>query len=144
MSSHSRLHGSNSYRVPWNYDEEACDVLCYFVNLKKRLMPYLMELAKEAHEKGVPVLRPMHMEFAEDPACAYLDQQYMLGDRILVSPVFSEDGRQKFYLPEGRWVHLLSKEKAEGGKWHEGTYDYFSLPLYVREGDPLLEVTEGL
>ncbi len=144
LSSHSRLHGSSSYRVPWNYDEEACDVLRYFVNLKKRLMPYLMELAKEAHEKGVPVLRPMHMEFAEDPACAYLDQQYMLGDRILVSPVFSEDGRQKFYLPEGRWVHLLSKEKAEGGKWHEGTYDYFSLPLYVREGDPLLEVTEGL
>ena len=137
LSSHSRLHGSNSYRVPWNYDEEACDVLRFFVNLKMKLMPYLMEKAEEAHEKGIPVLRPMHMEFPDDPACAYLDQQYMLGDRILVSPVFSEDGKQRFYLPEGKWVHLLDGTMAEGGKWMEGTYDYFSLPLYVREGDPL-------
>ena len=54
-----------------------------------------------------------------------------------VSPVFSEDGKQRFYLPEGKWVHLLDGTMAEGGKWMEGTYDYFSLPLYVREGDPL-------
>ena len=140
LSSHSRLHGSSSYRVPWNYDDEASDVLRFFVNLKQKLMPYILELAKCAHEKGIPVLRPMHMEFPDDPACAYLDQQYMLGSRILVSPVFSEDGRQRFYLPEGKWVHLLSREPAEGGRWMEGRYDYFSLPLYVREGDPLLEM----
>ena len=140
LSSHSRLHGSSSYRVPWNYDDEASDVLRFFVNLKQKLMPYILELAKCAHEKGIPVLRPMHMEFPDDPACAYLDQQYMLGSRILVSPVFSEDGRQRFYLPEGKWVHLLSREPAEGGRWMEGRYDYFSLPLYVREGDPLLDL----
>ena len=140
LSSHSRLHGSSSYRVPWNYDDEASDVLRFFVNLKQKLMPYILELAKCAHEKGIPVLRPMHMEFPDDPACAYLDQQYMLGSRILVSPVFSEDGRQRFYLPEGNWVHLISREPAQGGRWMEGRYDYFSLPLYVREGDPLLEM----
>jgi alpha-D-xyloside xylohydrolase len=126
--------------VPWNYDDEASDVLRFFVNLKQKLMPYILELAKCAHEKGIPVLRPMHMEFPDDPACAYLDQQYMLGSRILVSPVFSEDGRQRFYLPEGNWVHLISREPAQGGRWMEGRYDYFSLPLYVREGDPLLEM----
>ena len=109
LSSHSRLHGSSSYRVPWNYDDEASDVLRFFVNLKQKLMPYILELAKCAHEKGIPVLRPMHMEFPDDPACAYLDQQYMLGSRILVSPVFSEDGRQRFYLPEGNWA-IFRKE----------------------------------
>ena len=107
-------------------------------------MPYLWAQANKTHQEGVPMMRSMVVAFTGDTACKYIDQQYMLGDRILVSPVFSEDGRQKFYLPEGSWVHLLSKEKAEGGKWHEGTYDYFSLPLYVREGDPLLEVTEEL
>ena len=138
LSSHSRLHGSGSYRVPWHYDEEACDVLRFFVNLKAALMPYLKETAEEAHRTGVPIMRPMHLEFPDDPACEYLDRQYMLGSRILVSPVFSPDGRQGFYLPKGRWQHLLTGEVAEGGTFMEGTYDYFSLPLYVREGDPLL------
>ena len=140
LSSHSRLHGSGSYRVPWHYDEEACDVLRYFVRLKERLMPYLWELANEAHDRGLPVMRPMHMVFPEDPTCEWLDLQYMLGDRLLVAPVFSPDGMARYYLPEGKWVHLLSKERIEGGRWHEGRFDYFSLPLYVREGDPLLKL----
>ena len=89
------------------------------------------------------MMRPMHMEFPGDPACEFLDRQYMLGSRILVAPVFSPDGRQRFYLPEGSWQHLLSGEKAAGGRWLEGTYDYFSLPLYVREGDPLLDVVSA-
>ncbi len=141
LSSHSRLHGSSSYRVPWNYDEEACDVLRFFTKLKESLMPYIWELSQEACDTGIPVLRPMHMVFPGDPNCAYLEQQYMLGDRLLVSPVFSEDGVQKFYLPEGKWIHLLTKEPAQGGRWHEGRYDYFSLPLYVREGDELCGIT---
>ena len=141
LSSHSRLHGSGFYRVPWNYDEEACDVLRFFTKLKAGLKPYLWDLAQEAHKTGIPVLRPMHMVFPEDRNCAYLDQQYMLGDRLLVAPVFSANGRQKYYLPEGRWVHLLTRENREGGKWYEETYDFFGLPLYVREGDELLKMT---
>ena len=142
LSSHSRLHGSGSYRVPWNYDEEACQVLKFFTELKGKLMPYLSSLALEAHRKGIPVMRPMHMEFPGDPACGYLDQQYMLGDRLLVAPVFSPDGWQQFYLPEGTWVHLLTGQKREGGRWHREQYDYFSLPLYLREGDPLAELVK--
>ncbi len=144
LSSHSRLHGSSSYRVPWRYDEEACDVLRFFVNLKKKLMPYILEKAQQAHTCGTPIMRPMHMEFPEDPACDYLDQQYMLGDRILVAPVFSEDGKCTYYLPaltgDEKWVHLLSKEARDGGRWHKGQFDYFSLPLFVREKDPLLDL----
>ena len=143
LSSHSRLHGSGSYRVPWKYDEEACEVLRFFVELKNKLMPYLRSLSTEAYARGIPLMRPMHLEFPEDPACGYLDQQYMLGDRLLVAPVFSPDGWQRFYLPEGDWVHLLSGQKLSGGRWHREQYDYFSLPLYVREGDSLLELAGG-
>ena len=143
LSSHSRLHGSGSYRVPWKYDEEACEVLRFFVELKSKLMPYLRSLSAEAYERGIPLMRPMHLEFPEDPACGYLDQQYMLGDRLLVAPVFSPDGWQRFYLPEWDWVHLLSGQKLSGGRWHREQYDYFSLPLYVREGDSLLELAGG-
>ena len=91
LSSHSRLHGSSSYRVPWHYDEEAVTVLSKFTKLKCSLMPYLFRAAIQAHEQGIPMLRAMMLEFPNDPACDYLDLQYMLGDSLLVAPVFSHD-----------------------------------------------------
>ena len=72
LSSHSRLHGSGSYRIPWAYDEEACDVLRLFTKLKCRLMPYLWQVALEAHRDGIPMMRAMFLEFPEDPACETL------------------------------------------------------------------------
>lgn len=133
LSSHSRLHGSSSYRVPWLFDEEACEVLRKFVKLKCRLMPYLYRQAVEAHENGIPVLRPMFMEFPEDRACEVLDRQYMLGESLLVAPVFKESGDVEYYLPDGKWVNLLSEKVVEGGSWKKETFDYFGLPVLVRE-----------
>lgn len=133
LSSHSRLHGSSSYRVPWAYDEEAVDVTRFFTKLKCRLMPYLYDHAVQASEQGVPLMRAMFLEFPEDPACEQLDRQYMLGQSILVAPVFSEKGEVRYFLPEGTWTHLLSGETVEGGKWFKETHDFFSLPLFVRQ-----------
>jgi alpha-D-xyloside xylohydrolase len=133
LSSHSRLHGSSSYRVPWLFDEEACDVLRKFVKLKCRLMPYFYRQAATAHENGIPVMRPMFMEFPEDRACEVLDRQYMLGDSLLVAPVFKESGEVEYYLPDGKWVNLLSEKVIEGGSWKKETFDYYGLPVLVRE-----------
>ncbi|MBQ6529032.1 MAG: alpha-xylosidase, partial [Clostridia bacterium] len=134
LSSHSRLHGSSSYRVPWLFDEESVDVVRTFSRLKNRLMPYLYEAAFMAHEHGTPMMRPMMMEFPDDPACDTLDRQYMLGSSILVAPVFRKDGNVSYYLPEGKWTHLLDNRTVSGGKWITETYDFMSLPLFVREG----------
>ncbi|EFU38399.1 alpha-xylosidase YicI [Paenibacillus vortex V453] len=132
LSSHSRLHGSSSYRVPWSYDEEAVDVTRFFTKLKSRLMPYLFHTAVQASEQGVPSMRAMFLEFPEDPAVEMLDRQYMLGDSLLVAPVFSEKGDVKYYLPQGRWTHLLTGDTVEGGSWRKETYDFLGLPLFVR------------
>jgi alpha-D-xyloside xylohydrolase len=137
MSSHSRLHGSSSYRVPWNYDEEACDVLRLFTKLKCRLMPYLFSKAVEAHERGIPVMRAMILEFPGDPASDTLERQYMLGDSLLVAPVLSESGVVDFFLPEGSWTHLLTGEVRQGGRWHRGTYGFLEMPIFVRPGSIL-------
>ncbi|WP_373238355.1 alpha-xylosidase [Hungatella hathewayi] len=134
LSSHSRLHGSSSYRVPWLFDDEACDVLRKFVKLKCALMPYLYRQAVKAHEEGIPMMRPMFVEFPEDRACEPLDKQYMLGDSLLVAPVFKESGEVEYYLPEGVWVNLLTGTTVKGGRWQKETHDYFSLPLMVRPG----------
>ncbi|OMF98463.1 alpha-xylosidase [Paenibacillus sp. FSL R7-0337] len=132
LSTHSRLHGNHSYRVPWIFDEEAVEVMRFFTNWKCKLMPYLYRAAIETSVFGVPLLRPMILEFMEDPACNYLDQQYMLGDNLLIAPIMREDGKVKFYLPYGNWTHLFTGEKIAGGRWVEQEYDYMGLPLYVR------------
>ena len=137
FSSHSRLHGSTSYRVPWLFDEEACDVARFFVNLKCRMMPYLYRMAVYSHETGIPMMRPMILEFPQEMGVKDLDMQYMLGDSILVAPIFREDSVGEFYLPEGTWTHLLSGERREGGRWYTKVYDYFSLPVFVRENTVL-------
>ncbi|CAM5263012.1 Alpha-xylosidase OS=Streptomyces glaucescens OX=1907 GN=SGLAU_03435 PE=3 SV=1 [Streptomyces glaucescens] len=134
LSSHSRLHGSSSYRVPWEFGEEAVDVARRFTLLKHRLMPYLYGAAVAAHRTGVPVMRPMVLEFPHDPACRPLDRQYMLGPDLLVAPVFTEDGEVEVYLPEGTWTHLLTGERVTGPAWRTERHGYDSLPLYVREG----------
>ncbi len=132
LSSHSRLHGNSSYRVPWLFDEEAVDVLRFFTKLKCSLMPYLFATAREASQKGIPIMRAMLLEFPEDPACLYLDRQYMLGDSLLVAPIFNPDGYVDYYLPEGTWIHFISGKKVEGGRWLREQHDYMSLPFMAR------------
>lgn len=133
LCSHSRLHGSSSYRVPWLFDEEACEVLKKFVNLKCRLMPYLYQQAVLSHTRGIPMHRPMFIEYPADRACDTLDKQYMFGDSLLVAPIFKESGEVDYYLPLGKWINLITGEKAEGGSWRKEKHDYFSLPLMVKE-----------
>ncbi|MCK2022447.1 alpha-xylosidase [Microbacterium sp. 22179] len=137
LGSHSRFHGSSSYRVPWAFDDEAVEVTRRFTHLKMRLMPYLYAQGLDAAATGVPLMRPMVLEFPDDPATAYLDRQYMLGSDLLVAPVFTEDGEVEFYLPAGEWTSLLTGETVTGGGWRRERHGFDSLPLYVRPGTVL-------
>lgn len=133
LSTHSRLHGSSSYRVPWLFDEEAVEVVRYFTELKCSLMPYIYTTAYVTSQRGIPAMRAMVLEFPDDPACDSLDRQYMLGDTILVAPILKPDSTVDYYLPKGKWTHLLSNRVVEGGSWQSETHDYFSMPIMVRE-----------
>ena len=137
LSSHSRLHGNESVRVPWAFDEEAVDVTRKFAKLKQALMPYLMRTAKEVADTGVPMMRPMFLEFPDDRNCYTIDQQYMLGPDLLVAPVFNAEGNVEFYLPKGNWINYFTKQIVEGGRWVTEHHGFESLPLYVREGSNL-------
>jgi alpha-D-xyloside xylohydrolase len=134
LSSHSRLHGSSSYRVPWLFDEESVDVLRHFTHLKLKLMPYLYEAARTAHAEGVPVMRAMVLEFPDDPGCAHLERQYMLGPDLMVAPVFNDEGDVSYYVPEGTWTHFVTGETVTGPRWVREKHDFSSVPLLVRPG----------
>ena len=138
LSSHSRLHGNSSYRVPWQYQEDpgvketASVVLGFFTRQKCRLMPYLFDAAVTAHETGAPMMRSMPLMFPGDPACDTLDRQYMLGDNLLVAPVLSADGVVDYYLPAGRWTNFITGQVVEGGRWLREQHGYLTLPLLAR------------
>lgn len=132
MSTHSRLHGSSSYRVPWSFDEESCDVLRFYTKLKGKLMPYLWSQAIKTHEVGVPMMRSMVIAFSNDPACKYLDAQYMLGDNLLIAPVMNEEGIAEFYVPEGTWYDIITNDVYEGGRYYTRTCNYFEMPILAR------------
>lgn len=142
LSSHSRYHGSTAYKVPWLYGDEAVDVAREFTELKLRLKPYLKKMAVETHETGVPMMRAMVLEFPDDPTCEDIDTQYMLGDDLLVAPVFREDGVARFYVPDDgtgqAWTNIITGTAYEPGKWYTERYDYHTLPVLARPGtDPL-------
>ncbi|MGW7545432.1 alpha-xylosidase [Streptomyces sp. NPDC054770] len=134
LSSHSRLHGSSSYRVPWLFDEESVDVLRHFTRLKLSLMPYLYEAARTASAEGVPVMRAMVLEFPEDPGCAHLERQYMLGADLLVAPVFEDEGYVTYYCPAGTWTHFLTGHQVTGPRWVREQHGFLGVPLLVRPG----------
>ena len=142
LSSHSRYHGSTAYKVPWLYGDEAVDVAREFTELKLQLKPYLLKMAQETHETGVPMMRAMVLEFPDDPTCEDIDTQYMLGDDLLVAPVFREDGVARFYVPDDgtgqAWTNIITDTAYEPGKWYTEQYDYHTLPVLARPGtDPL-------
>lgn len=142
LSSHSRYHGSTAYKVPWLYGDEAVDVAREFTELKLQLKPYLLKMMQETHETGIPMMRAMVLEFPDDPTCEDIDTQYMLGDDLLVAPIFREDGVARFYVPDDGtgevWTNIITGTAYEPGKWYTEQYDYHTLPALARPGtDPL-------
>lgn len=145
LCSHSRLHGSNSYRVPWTVDnddqsEQGCSkILAGWTTLKAQLMPYLYAQAMEAIRLGIPLsLRAMCLEFPDDPTSWHLDRQFMLGDSLLVAPIFEESGDVEFYLPRGKWTNFFTNEVKAGPGWFKERHEFHTLPLYVKENTILV------
>ncbi|EPQ58728.1 hypothetical protein GLOTRDRAFT_37153 [Gloeophyllum trabeum ATCC 11539] len=136
FSSHSRLHGSHSYRVPWEYGEEAAQDMAKFVDTKHRLMPYLYNLAIQANQSGSPVQRAMFIEFLSDRTTHYLDRQYMFGPSLLVAPVFVPLGEElEYYLPAGLWTSFFHPERTiQGPAWVKEEMAIEEIPVWVRSG----------
>lgn len=143
LSSHSRLHGSSSYRVPWIYEgkegEECSKVLRQCVMRKLSLMPYLLRCALESKEKGTPLMRAILLEFPDDHNAWNVDTQFMLGPNLLVAPVFSEDGEVTFYVPRtmlnttAKWRSWFDHTKSyDEGMWYTETHGFDTLPLLIR------------
>jgi alpha-D-xyloside xylohydrolase len=138
LCSHSRGHGTTS-REPWSQGEQALSLFRRYAELRYRLIPYLYSYAHAAHRTGLPVLRPLVLEFQDDPTTLDVDLQYMLGSELLVAPVFEAGATERqVYLPRtgGGWYDFWTERPIEGG-WLAATAPLETLPLFVRAGSIL-------
>jgi len=131
FTSHSRCHGTSS-RHPWEFGKEAMDIFRFYVKLRYRLIPYIYSYAYIAHQTGLPILRPMVLEYQEDPNTYDKDLQYIFGKEFLVAPVFNESGEVSVYLPQGEWIDYWTDEEYEGPKTLRYKADLKTLPLFIK------------
>lgn len=131
----SRFHGTTP-REPWSYDAQTEAIVTKYARLRYRLMPYLLQSAKESTETGVPIMRHMALQFPDEPNVATLDDQYALGDDLLVAPILNAGARSRMvYFPRGKWRAFESPSKIYTGP---GFFDVpaplDTLPVFVRDG----------
>ena len=128
-----QLHGTTP-REPWIYDDETVRIAKYYFDLRWRLMPVILAAAKEAREAGVPMWRPLLWEFPDDRATWNLDDEFLLGNDLLVAPILAEFGERNVYLPAGEWVDVWTKTKHTGPKSLTVHPALSELPVYARNG----------
>jgi alpha-D-xyloside xylohydrolase len=137
FSALSRYHGATP-RQPWRFGDEALAIFREYACFRSRLIPYLVSHGWAASETGTPLMRPMVMEFPDDPASHAFDLQYCLGRELLVSPVVTADGWVTTYLPPGRWMDWWSKTVHQGPTTLRRQTPLRELPLYLRENSLLV------
>ncbi|MBO7183868.1 MAG: alpha-xylosidase, partial [Bacteroidales bacterium] len=133
FSSHLRYHGSFK-REPCLYPTIA-PIVKDWLNLRYRLMPYILQEAEKTTRSGYPMLRAMYLMHPDDLVCRHIDDQYYFGDDFLVAPVMNSQGVRSVYLPEGKWVNFFTKETFEGPCWLKDIQvPLEEMPVYVRQG----------
>lgn len=133
-----RIHGIGP-REPWYFGEEAENIAREWLEIRYRLIPYLQRQMKEATESGLPMMRPMALAFTDQKKTWGFEQQYMLGDHLLVAPVLQPGGWVTVCLPEGGWYDYFTGERLEGDMVLEFQAPKEQIPVFVREGAVLAE-----
>jgi alpha-D-xyloside xylohydrolase len=138
LSSHVRCHGSPP-REPWELGGDFLARFRRLAELRYALLPYLVEQAESACERGHPLLRPLFFDFPGDPGSWLVEDQYLLGTDLLVAPLFEEATERRVYLPPGRWHRFAEDEGAEldGPGWHVLAAEEIPAAVLVREGASL-------
>ncbi|WP_388007368.1 TIM-barrel domain-containing protein [Georgenia deserti] len=131
-----RAHGLRP-REPWEFGEDALTVAREWIRLRYSLLPYLWQAAGDSAALGLPMLRPLALEFPDDPVAAGIDGQFLLGNDLLVVPIF-DDGTspviRRFYVPDGEWQDLLTGESVSGPGFRSQEVPLERMPVLVRAG----------
>ena len=141
LFSNFKLHGTTP-REPWYYDDEIVDAFRSLVRLRYSLIPYIISEARLSLKNRKPMIRPLVLEFPNDPESQFIDDEYLLGDKILVAPIFNEIGKRSVYVPPGRWIGFYDRKEIFGPKWIDVEEPISKIPLFVKGGS-IIEMADG-
>ena len=131
LISHTRFHGM-SLRMPWKRGDEVFDIVKRYSDLRYELLPYIYGISLESTVTNVPVMRPLGLEFEDDPGSMVIQTEYLLGPSILVVPVLNSEGDVTIYMPPGDWYDLWTGEKRQGPSSHRIRAALDHMPVFVR------------
>jgi alpha-D-xyloside xylohydrolase len=138
FQSHLRYHGTAPlFREPWNFGQEAQAIVRDYLELRYRLIPYLYGESRIAADSGLPLLRPLVLEFQNDPSVRHIEDEFMCGRCILVAPVMTGRNERDLYLPAGDWYDFWTGEMLTGPRWLHRECSLDMIPVYVRAGTVL-------
>jgi alpha-D-xyloside xylohydrolase len=131
-----RTHGSRRYNEVWSYGKQAERILEKYLRLRYQLLPYIYSLGWKTHETGAPYMRPLFMDFPNDPEVTDLRDEYMFGPALLVAPVTDQGMTTRLvYLPAGAdWYNFWTGERVRGDQRIRVNAPIDVLPLFVRAG----------
>lgn len=127
---------------PWAFDEETLNIYRKMMKTRYQFIPYMYDLCFEASNTGLPIIRPLVMEFPFDKNTYEMNDQYMLGSNVLVSPVLEQGAKYKLvYLPEGKWFNYFTNEVYEGG-YHAIKCSLDEVIIFIKEGSIIPQYEE--
>jgi alpha-glucosidase len=120
---------------PWRFGKYYEDIIRKYLKLRYRLLPFLYTTLEEAHRAGVPLFRPLVLNYQDDPNTYNLDDEFMIGNDLLVAPIVKPDiTRRLVYLPKGTWYDYWTNKKYEGGTMIAVDAPLETVPMFVRAG----------
>ncbi|MBD3917553.1 alpha-glucosidase [Paenibacillus sp. PR3] len=129
---------------PWAFGAAVEQICREYILLRYRLLPTIYSLFKEANETGVPIVRPLVLEYPNDPFVTNMNDQYMLGTDILLAPVLKPGvACRSVYLPEGQWYDYWTGERLSGGRHVLANAPLETMPIYIRGGAIIVEQGEN-
>ena len=132
-----RTHSSNTVppHFPWLYGPDAQAAIIKAIDLRYRLIPYYYSLAYATHETGLPLMRPLAMDYPGDASVANLSDQWTMGPGLMVAPVVQQGATTRtVYLPQDRWYPFETNTPQAGGQTITAEAGLDAIPIYVRAG----------
>jgi alpha-glucosidase (family GH31 glycosyl hydrolase) len=131
-----RLHSNNEDRLPWQYPQPVRSITEAFLRLREALVPYTYTLAARSNETGLPMARPLYLDFPDFPAAYSNPTEYLYGADVLVAPVTSPGGTvdATVWIPPGRWVDYFTGATFTGPMTTTVAEPLDRMPVFVRAG----------
>lgn len=123
---------------PWQFDQQTLDINRKYIQLHYHFLPYLYDLCYQETQTGLPILRPLVLHYSNDPHTVQCNDEYLVGDKLLVAPVTDQGATvRSVYLPEGLWINYWDDTRIQGGRYilQQAPLDY--CPIYVKAGSIL-------